>query len=83
MEDGELNKKTLNHSGFISNMDSTVEKIASCRYKTKMDKGSGFWPLDVTCNAQELLVFMSPQQSVFKWSSSPLAQSTDPLFSKP
>ena len=40
---GELNKKTLNHSGFIANMESTLEKIASCRYKTKMDKRSGFW----------------------------------------
>ena len=35
---GELNKKTLNHSGSIPNMESTLEKITSCRYKTKMDK---------------------------------------------
>ena len=28
---GELNKKTLNHSGSIPNMESTLEKIASCR----------------------------------------------------
>ena len=27
----ELNKKTLNHSGSIPNMESTLEKIASCR----------------------------------------------------
>ena len=40
---GELNKKTLNHSGSIPNMESTLEKIASCRYKTKMDKRSRFW----------------------------------------
>ena len=39
---GELNKKTLTHSGSIPNMESTLEKIASCRYKTKMDKRSGF-----------------------------------------
>ena len=39
---GELNKKTLNHSGSIPKMESTLEKIASCRYKTKMDKRSGF-----------------------------------------
>ena len=40
---GELNKKTLNHSGSIPNMN--LEKIASCRYKTKMDKrsDSGKW----------------------------------------
>ena len=37
---GELNKKTLNHSGSIPNMESTLEKIASCRHKTTMDKRS-------------------------------------------
>ena len=40
---GRLNKKKLNHSGSIPNMDSTLEKIASCRYKTEMDKRSGVW----------------------------------------
>ena len=40
---GELNKKMLNHSGSIPNMESTLEDIASCCYKTKMDKKSGFW----------------------------------------
>ena len=44
---GELNKKTLNHSGSIPNMESTLEKIASCRYKTKMDKRSRFWQVDL------------------------------------
>ena len=37
---GELNKKRLKHSGSFPNMESTTEKIASCRYKTKMDKRS-------------------------------------------
>ena len=64
---GELNKKTLNHSGSIPNMECTLEKIASCRYKTKMDKGSGFWQVDLTPNAQELLAFITPQGRVFKW----------------
>ena len=45
---GELNKKRLNHSGSIPNMESGLEKIASCRYKTKMDKRSGFWQVDLT-----------------------------------
>ena len=39
----ELNNKTLNHSGSIPNLESTLQKIASCRYKMKMDKRSGFW----------------------------------------
>ena len=40
MDYGELNKKALNDSGAIPNMESPLEKIASCRYKTKMDKRS-------------------------------------------
>ena len=40
---GELNKKPLNHSGSIANMESTLEKIAPCCYKTKIDKRNGFW----------------------------------------
>ena len=67
MDYGELNKKALNHSGCIPNMESTLEKIASCRYKTKMDKRSGFWQVDLTPNAQELLAFITPQGRVFKW----------------
>ena len=64
---GEMNKKTLNHSGSIPSMESTLEKIASCRYKTNMDKRSRFWQVDLTPNAQELLAFMTPQGRVFKW----------------
>ena len=67
----ELNKKTLNHSGSIPNMESTLNKIASCRYKTKMDKRSGFWQVDLTPNAQELLAFITPQGRVFKWTVMP------------
>ena len=38
----EVNKKAQNHSGSIPNMQNTLERIAKCRYKTKMDKRSGF-----------------------------------------
>ena len=68
---GELNKKTLNHSRLIPNMEPTLENIASCRYKTRMDKRSGFWQVDLTPNAQELLAFISPQGRVFKWKVMP------------
>ena len=77
---GELNKKTLNHSGSIPNMESTLEKIASCRYKTKMDKMSGFWQVDLTPNAQELLAFITPQGRVFKWKVMPLGVANAPAL---
>ena len=60
----ELNKKTLNHSGSIPNMESALEKGASCRYKTKMDKRSGFWQMNLTPNAQELLAFITSGRGV-------------------
>ena len=63
---GELNKKTLNHSGSIPTMESTLKKIASRRYKTRMDKRSGFWQVHLTPNAHELLAFITPQAWVFK-----------------
>ena len=81
---GELNKKTLNHSGSIPNMESTLEKIASCRYKTKMDKRIGFWQVDRMPNAQELLVFITPQGRVFKWKVMPFGVANAPvLFQEP
>ena len=64
---GEIYKKTQNHSGTIPNMENTLERIANCRYKTKMDKCSGFWHVDLTAAAQELLALITPQSSVFKW----------------
>ena len=77
---GELNKKTLNHSGSIPNMESTLEKIASCRYKTKMDKQSEFWQVDLTPMAQELLAFITPQGRVFKWKVMPFGVANAPAL---
>ena len=77
---GELNKKTLNHSGSIPNMESTLEKIASCRYKTKMDKRSGFWQVDLTPNDQELLAVITPQGRVFKWKIMPFGVANAPAL---
>ena len=56
---GEVNKKTENHSGSIRNMENTLERIATCRYKTKKDKSSGFWQVDLTAVAQERLAFIT------------------------
>ena len=55
---GEVNKKTKNHSGSIPNMENSLERIAKCRYKTKMDKRSGFWQVDLTAAARECNVLV-------------------------
>ena len=80
MDYGELNKKAPNHSGSILNMESTLEKIASCCYKTKMDKRSGLLQVDVTPNAQELLAFITPQERVFKWKVTPFGVANTPAL---
>ena len=64
---GEVNKKTQTHSGSIPNMENTPERIAKCQFKTKMDKHSGFWQVDLTRAAQELLAFVTPKGRVFRW----------------
>ena len=81
---GEVNKKTQNHSGSIPNMQNTPERIAKCRYKTKMDKRSCFWQVDLTAAAQELLAFITPKGRVFKWKIMPFGVANGPaLFQDP
>ena len=77
---GEVNKKTQNHSGSIPNMENTLERIAKCRYKTKMDKRSGFWQVDLTAAAQEPLAFITPKGRVFKWEVMPFRVATAPAL---
>ena len=54
--------------------------MASCRYKTKMDKRSGFWQVDLTPNAQELLAFITPRGRVFKWKVMPFGVANAPAL---
>ena len=68
---GEVNKKTQNHSGSFANMENTLERIAKCRFKTKMDKRSGFWQVDATRAARALLALVPPKGRVFRWKVMP------------
>ena len=77
---GEVNKKTQNDSGSIPDVENTVERIEKCRYKTKMDKRSGFWQVDLTVAAQELLAFIAPQGCVFKWKIMPFGVAKPPAL---
>ena len=77
---GEVNKKTQNHSGSIPNMENTLERIAKCRYKTKMDKRSRFWQVDLTAAAQELLAFITSKGRVFKWKVMPFGVANAPAL---
>ena len=61
-------------------MENTLERIAKCRYKTKMDKRSVFWQVDVTAAAQELLAFITPNGRVFKWKVMPSGLANAPAL---
>ena len=43
-----------------------METAAGCRYKTKMDKRSGYWQLDLTDRAPDLTAFVAPDGRVYK-----------------
>ena len=77
---GEVNKKTQDHSGSIPSMENTLERIAKCRYKTKMNNRSGFLQVDLTAAAQELLAFITPEDRVFKWKVMPFGLANAPAF---
>ena len=59
-----VNKKNKLHSGSLPLMESTVEN--GCRYKTNMDKRSGFWQIDLTESAQDLTAFIALDGRVYK-----------------
>ena len=61
-------------------MENTLERIAKCRWKTKMDKCSGSWQVDLTAAAQELLVFITPKRHVFKCKVMPFRGANAPAL---
>ena len=61
-------------------MKNSLEGIAKCRYKTEMDKRSGFWQVDLTAAAQELLAFLTHKGRVFKWKVMPFGVANAPAL---
>ena len=61
-------------------MENTLERIAKCRSKTKMDKRNGFWQVDLTRAAQELLAFVTPKGRVFRWKVMPFGVANAPAL---
>ena len=59
-------------------MENTLGRFAKCRYKTKMDKRSGFRQVDLTATAHELLAFITPKGRVFKWKVMPFGEANAP-----
>ena len=77
---GEVNRKAQSNSGSIPNLANTLERLAKCRYTTKMDKRSGFWHVDLTAAAQELLALINPKGCLFKWKVMPFGVANAPAL---
>ena len=67
VDNKKVNQKIKLHSGSLPLMENTVETAAGCRYKTKMDKRSGFWQIDLTKRAEDLTAPIAPDGRVYKW----------------
>ena len=80
VDSDEVNKITQNHSGSIPKKENTLERIAKCRYKTKKDKRSGIWQVDLTAAAKELLAFITPKGRVFKSKVMPFGVANAPAL---
>ena len=61
-------------------MEDTLERFADCRLKTKGDKRSALWQVDLTRAAQELLVFVTPKGRVFRWKVMPCGVANAPAL---
>ena len=64
---GKLNKLTKKHSGSLPSLEQALERAARCCFKSKLDKRSGFWQVELTKGAQNLSAFIAPNGQVFKW----------------
>ena len=63
---GKPNKLTKKHSGSLPSLDQALERAAHSRFKSKLNKRSGFWQVEFTNGAQDLLAFLAPNGQVFK-----------------
>ena len=61
-------------------MEDTLDRIAKCRYKTKIDRRSGFSQDDLAAAAQELLAFITPKGRVFKCEVMPFRVANAPAL---
>ena len=73
-----LNRMTKNHSGSLPLMENTCERMAKCRYKSKLDLRSGFWQVELTERTKDLLAFVTPNGRIYRWNVMPFGVSSAP-----
>ena len=62
-----LNQRIVPHAVFLPDLEATVEALASCKVKSKLDMRSGFWQVELTMQARDLTAFCIPNGRVFRW----------------
>ena len=77
---GKLNNLTKKHSGSPPSLEQALERAAHCRFKSKLDKRSGFWQVGLTKRAQDLSAFIAPNGQVFKWKVMPFGLTNAPAI---
>ena len=75
-----LNKMIKLHAGSLPVMENTIKNAVSCKFKSKMDKRSGFWQVDLTERAKELMAFRTPNRRVFPWLVMPFGIANAPAL---
>ena len=73
-----LNERLKRHSGSIPNLERAIERAARTEYKTKLDKLSGFWQIDLTERSKELSAVIAPNGQVFRWNVMPFGLANAP-----
>ena len=66
-----LNERLKRHSGSIPNLEQAIERAARTKYKTKLDKCSGFWQIDQTEREKKLSAVIAPNRQVFRSNDMP------------
>ena len=72
------NKLTKRHSGTPRSLERALERETACWYKSKLDKRSGLWPIEVMKRAQHLSAFVAPNDQAFKWKVMPFGLANTP-----
>ena len=75
---GKLNKLTTERSGSLPSLEQALERAAPCRFKSKLDKRSGFWQVELTKRAQDLSTFIALNGQVFNWQVMPFGLTNAP-----
>ena len=73
-----LKKLTKQHSGSLSSLEQALERAAHCCFKSKLNKRSGLWQVELTKRAQALSAFIAPNGQVFKLKVMPFGLTNAP-----